>query len=378
MRCSPLALVGILAGLGCGARTSVLAETTGDAAADSAVHDAAVHDASREACPPGDVVCEGVCVDEQTDVNNCGGCGISCGGGWCSEGRCLVTLAEHQCGAKSLAVDETNLYWLHQCDQSDSDGGGIMKLPLAGGDPVTLAPAAGPMNLAIDATSVYWTTEYDSVVKVPIAGGEPFTLVPEGTGMGYGIAVGGSRVYWSETVQPFALQTVPIGGGMPVAVAPNADAFIAADFTSVYWSVLSGASTADPSSTLMKGSVSGTPSLVLATVDGEAGELTVSGGRLLWNGAAGVQSIPVTGGTVTTFEGGGLYPFTVDATSIYGVHGTNLLRVPLAGGAPTTIFSDAVPKNMIALVAGQTSLYWLIGSVGIDYSEGSIQRLTPK
>jgi hypothetical protein len=43
------------------------------------------------ACPAGQTLCTGVCVDEQTDVNNCGSCGNVCPMGQvCSAGSCVV------------------------------------------------------------------------------------------------------------------------------------------------------------------------------------------------------------------------------------------------------------------------------------------------
>jgi len=42
-------------------------------------------------CPSGETACNGVCVDKQTDLNNCGACGVTCQTGSCANGSCLTT-----------------------------------------------------------------------------------------------------------------------------------------------------------------------------------------------------------------------------------------------------------------------------------------------
>jgi hypothetical protein len=40
------------------------------------------------ACPPGDLTCDGICVDLETDGANCGVCGTACDTGECVHGAC--------------------------------------------------------------------------------------------------------------------------------------------------------------------------------------------------------------------------------------------------------------------------------------------------
>ena len=110
-----------------------------------------------------------------------------------------VPLATAQEFPFSLAVDATNLYW-----SSGRGAGAIVKLPLPGGTPTTLASGTGLARIAVDATNVYFTSPNPSapndgtVVRVPIAGGATTTLV-NGQSSPEGIAVDGHSVYWVDT-----------------------------------------------------------------------------------------------------------------------------------------------------------------------------------
>ena len=87
--------------------------------------------------------------------------------------------------------------------------GAVMKAPLSGGTPTTLA-AASPSNIAVDATSVYWTEQGSgTVMQVPLVGGTPTTLASGQNGP-YAITVDGASVYWTNS----AIPGVSLGGSV--------------------------------------------------------------------------------------------------------------------------------------------------------------------
>jgi hypothetical protein len=82
-----------------------------------------------------------------------------------------VTLASGQEGPVAIAVDATSVYWTNTTPVPQNPTGTVMKVGLAGGVPTTLATGqSGPEAIAVDATSVYWANEVGdgqgSVMKV--------------------------------------------------------------------------------------------------------------------------------------------------------------------------------------------------------------------
>ena len=108
----------------------------------------------------------------------------------CCAGRCLVTLASGPAPWR-IAIDSASVYW------TDWAGGTVVKVPLGGGAPTTLATGqTHPYAITVDATNVYWTNGDSSVMKLPLAGGSATPLASGQKGGPYAVAVDGTGVYW--------------------------------------------------------------------------------------------------------------------------------------------------------------------------------------
>src|SRR5262249_41684158 len=114
---------------------------------------------------------------------------------------------------------------------------GIMKVPLDGGDPTTLADTVIQANgIAIDDTNIYVTKDL-SIVELPLDGGTPVTLA-SAQGASYGVALDSDNVYWavSDALNDGAVMKAPLRGDptTTVAVTPEPDQ-VATDGRDVYW-----------------------------------------------------------------------------------------------------------------------------------------------
>ena len=149
---------------------------------------------------------------------------------------------------QDFVVDATNLYW---AELNSSVGKSavvtvdIMKMPLAGGTPATLA-SGQPCNwstpctaVVVGSSSVFWSDD-GGVESVPIAGGAATTLVPRQSVKP--VAVDSGFVYLAAFGQqvPFAqLMKVPLSGGATTLLASLSQSLdfltgVAIDGTSLY------------------------------------------------------------------------------------------------------------------------------------------------
>ncbi len=101
-------------------------------------------------------------------------------------------------GATGLAVDETSVYFTFCPFDASQPPAALMRIPLAGGTPTTLASSCAA-GIAVDASNVYWLTADGpggaSVEEVAIAGGTPKVLA-SGLHAAVGPALDATSVYW--------------------------------------------------------------------------------------------------------------------------------------------------------------------------------------
>jgi hypothetical protein len=172
-----------------------------------------------------------------------GGNAISLVGAVPVDGGAVASLATKQLLPSSIAVDGAYAYWVVATQDDEgthpASGVGVVRAPFDGGAPVSLGSSAGispglsGLNkaIAVDGTAVYFTDE-QALLRLPLAGGTPTTLA---TGFSGPLAIDAAAAYWADSDSSAIVKTPLAGGTSTTLVAGETVASIAVDDTAVYW-----------------------------------------------------------------------------------------------------------------------------------------------
>jgi hypothetical protein len=290
-----------------------------------------------------------------------------------------TTLASGQLLPWAIAVRDGFVYWT-------TAQGTVMKVPSGGGTAVTLASGQlNPSSVAVDSENVYWTNSGSnpcqweatscassdgSLVKAPIGGGAPVTLAA-GLCTPDSIALDATNVYAADPAAGTLLK-VPIAGGAPVLLASalfNLKA-IATDSTGVYvnagGAILQFPSAGGSPTTLASGWV---------RTNGEENscgqslpELIVDATGVYWTTGANsgppatLQKLPPGGGTPVTLATASRYAslfaqgIAGDGTNIYTTNGFGFRTISVNGGPMSDVAIDLYQVGPLALDGA--NIYW--------------------
>jgi hypothetical protein len=167
-------------------------------------------------------------------------------------GGSTFAFASGTSGVMAIATDANNVYWIDsegvkQAGISSFGAGPIISLATEGVDYQSgLSPAVPALGIALDSTSVYWTTGTgDTVLRAPIAGdggvGGPITVATGVGGTASSLAVYGGYVYWLDLGPASEVNMAPANGSSgPLGIGAATSPALAADASGVYWATTGG------------------------------------------------------------------------------------------------------------------------------------------
>jgi hypothetical protein len=234
-------------------------------------------------------------------------------------------IAPNQDNPHDIAVDATNVYF---CVNDNTAGGHLQAVPKAGGTVTVLATALQSVleRVATDGAFAYYITGFNSVYRISTSGGSPavITAGPYGSSVN-DVAVSGTDVflangginYPSAVAGSAFVGTVPVSGRPDLGrhrMAPGVNsARVAVDAANVYFI---------DSTSVYRSSRSGGDPVVLGSSSPASGtiyDMLSDGQHVYFADAHAVYRMPVTGGAAETLTGGWgeILALAVDDTNVY-------------------------------------------------------------
>jgi hypothetical protein len=341
------------AGLACGSETAGGIPLGGDAAAGDGGRIDGTSDATN-ACA----------ADTQSDLNNCGSCGLVCATtapstAECHRGRCLVTLASVPGTVTALAIDATTAYFAKGMDPVS-----IQAVPIGGGPATTLVSGEGAAKLVVTSTHLYWRNEI-GLRRSLLDGSNPTTIVP---GANTDFVVRPDGVLYGSGLAIFRAPLEGVDAGGPAVLVSSSSGTvvnITASDQGVFWTT---------GTIVHQAAADAMAPIQLAWSQIAAADIAVGPTHVYWasrhNQPPSFNRVPIGGGEWQTLLTDTYYPFAIDEGYAYAPNDSELQKLALGGGSPRGISSvSGVNVNVDA-----TSVYFKRGGTGAGY----VMRLTPK
>lgn len=242
--------------------------------------------------------------------------------------------------------------------------GQIVRVPLAGGGAVKIAPASRPTYIAVDSAYVYWTDlgvgtpNSGSVGRYEIATGA-VTSLAKGQEAPNSTVLRGADVLFAQGRDAGEIRAVPRAGGpvVPVASAEPEPYYVAANSTRICWVRRTAAS-----SIVCREDGAVAPTTLVPAHD-FIRHLAIDESNAFWLSEQGhLLGISLSGGPLkflwpeppTTKTPAGA-DIALDATHVYWLVGAYVRKIAKAGGPTTQL---AVDKYPLGIAVDDTHVYW--------------------
>lgn len=333
---------------------------------------------SKCACEDGFGDCDGDpangCEADLTKAPNCGGCGNTCAHGTCGGTQCSCSPGFSDCDGDPKNGCEADLAAdPRQCGVCghDCEGGDCMDAHCA---PYSLATYAFAYSIELYKSSLVVAACQGgsdlSVVELPVDGGTPIG-VTDATVMDCAVfqAISGDTLYWSGKTQIYSSSLTTPGAPMSL-INPATAGFIGVTAANLYWIETNMATM---TAQLRRRPLAGGAATTLST-----GKVTMAfetGGRIYWADPMGIRSINDSETMPTLVSSEIATAITVDGNSIYAQVDAGIESIPLAGGSPTMLVPDASTYAMKSDGAGLYYFDFMAGTLSVLPLSGGEPRI---
>jgi hypothetical protein len=274
-----------------------------------------------------------------------------------------------------LVVDPTGVYWSSQY--------AVVKSSLGGGEVSTLLHQGWYSPLLAFDGSVYAGGR--TILRVPTTGGIATTLLGDDAGAEVGqLGTDGTSLYWLSVspVSPSGIEAMALQGGTSVSISGTPTSLVqefCVDTTALYFVQRVAA---EQTAIVRVPNLGGVPTTLVVGQLSQT-SLTMDAKSLYWFDAVrdgiAIWTVPKSGGapvTLASFGEDTVGTLAVDDCHVYATVGASVVRIPVAGGTPTTLYTAPLQAQPSALAVDATSIYWALN----DYTgpTSTIMELTPK
>lgn len=294
------------------------------------------------------------------DYENCGKCGNDCKGGGCNAGACHappVVLDSADGYTGGIAISGSYAYWGLM---------GLRRVPVAGGAATVLEAGTNgnfARSVAVDGSQAFYST-LSTLRSIPAGGGSATVLASVFACMN--VAADASTLYFLEGANNNngAVRKLAKTGGTPTTLATSQlnPAHIAMDGANVYWANRGTYPAYPGDGAIMRVSKSGGTPTTLASGQKYARGLAVASGAVVWATSDTIFKVPIGGGSTQTLATDvGISALTADGTTVYFGSGTSTtghrLRAVSASGGPVSDIA-VLPQYVAAIAVGSGTIYF--------------------
>jgi hypothetical protein len=328
-------------------------------------------------CPSGETDCSGTCVDLASDHDNCGSCGHGCSSTQvCDRGTCSLQCSTGLTDCSGSCVDlQTSHSHCGACGHDCLGAACVASACQAVQVAVPQGTSINPWNgfLALGPANVYFSyAGHDSGggtnrggVAMAAKDGSGASCIACDIGMPRELATDSSSVYWVDTGIN-ELRKAPLGGGTVTTLwSGQVGSPVAVDPGHVYWFDAS-------LDTVMQADLDGRNPTAVARGQTGVGSIAADSGFLFWTTGGNIMEMNLSGGSPTAIATGQNTPKSIaaDSTHVYWITGAwtgseTVQRMPRGGGTIDILAS----AGAYAIALDSTHVY------AADNHDGEIWRV---